>query len=78
MIRTQISLTEDQMRRAKRCAARRGISLAALIREALDRALDTDADQRRRHIASEAVGGYRSGWSGVSVEHDEVLAEPDW
>ena len=37
MIRTQISLTEDQMRRLRHEARRRHVSLAAVIRDAVER-----------------------------------------
>ena len=75
MIRTQISLESEQMARARREADRRGMSLAALIRKALDEFLDDEGRRARRRRAIAAVGGFRSGTAGTSVEHDEALAE---
>ena len=54
----------------------RGTSMAALIREAVDRVYgpDTGEDLRwRRALAS--VGGFRSDRSDISERHDEVLAD---
>jgi hypothetical protein len=76
MIRTQISLPDDQMRRAKLAAGRRGISLAALVRRALDRELALDPESRRDAAAAELRGRYRSGRSDVAEHHDEHLNQP--
>jgi hypothetical protein len=76
VLRTQISLTEAQLRAAQEEARRRGISLAALIREAVDRLLAADGDRRIRERARRGVGGFRSGHRSTSERHDEVLAEP--
>jgi hypothetical protein len=76
MIRTQIQLTDEQTRRLKSLAAERGVSVAELIREAVDRHLFmriTPAGRRERAIAS--VGGFHSGLTDVSERHDEDLAE---
>ena len=75
MIRTQIQLTEEQARELKRRAAARGVSMATLIREAVDRALGSDDDARRRERAVAAIGGFRSGRTDVSAEHDRYLAD---
>ncbi|MGH3318627.1 MAG: ribbon-helix-helix protein, CopG family [Streptosporangiaceae bacterium] len=75
MIRTQISLTEGQMTRAQQEARRRGTSVAALLRDALDRLLDETGEAAVRDRAKLAVGGFRSGASDISSRHDEVLAE---
>ena len=67
------------MVRARAEAARRGTSIAALLREGLDRLLDDTGQQERRARAKAAVGGFRSGRTNTSVEHDEALAEePRW
>jgi hypothetical protein len=77
MIRTQIQLTEEQAARLKAVAARRGISMAEVIRQAVDSAVskadDRDPDalyERARRIA----GKFRSGTSDVSSRHDDYLA----
>ena len=77
MIRTQIQLTENQAARLKAVAARRGISMAEVIRQAVDAAV-TSADDRdpdaRYEQARRIAGRYRSGSSDVSSRHDDYLA----
>lgn len=46
MIRTQISLTEEQMSRLRRAASARGVSIAAVIREAVDSSVPDEAADR--------------------------------
>lgn len=75
MIRTQIQLTEGQFRRLKRLSAERGISLAGLIREALDRHMDGQDPTALRARAANSIGGFRSGMVDVSNEHDRYFAE---
>jgi len=80
MIRTQISLTEDQMRRLRREARRRRVSLAAVIRDAVDRVVP-DEDVRRRDRVDTllaAAGSVASGTGSVAREHDGVLAGDGW
>jgi predicted DNA-binding protein len=75
MVRTQVQLTEEQARRLRRVAADRGVSMAAVIREAIDRGLEIDADASRRARAISAIGGFRSGQSDIAEDHDRYLAE---
>jgi hypothetical protein len=80
MIRTQVSLTEDQMRRLRREARRRHVSLAAIIRDAVDRVVpDADAE---RHLRIEtllsAAGSAASGTGTVARDHDAELAGDRW
>lgn len=75
MIRTQIQVTEKQMARLQATAARRGISIAALIREAVDRHLADGDAHTDRERALRSIGGFRSGHRDVSREHDRYLAE---
>lgn len=75
MIRTQISLPADLMARAKRAADDRGLSLAALVRDALRRYLADDDRQRRLDRAKRAVGGFHSGHGDLARGHDEALAD---
>jgi hypothetical protein len=74
MERTQISLTADQARRLRRVARRRGTSMAALIRQAVDRIYGDEDDLGAmwdRALAS--LGGLRSDRSDVSEHHDAYL-----
>lgn len=82
MIRTQISITDEQARRLRRAAAGRAVSVARLIREAID-AYVTDADagrEARVERALAAAGGFDSGLADVSERHDDYLAQdpPGW
>ena len=80
MIRTQISLTEDQMQRLRREARRRHVSLAAVIRDAVDHVVpDEDAGRRGRiDTLLAAAGSAASGSGGVARDHDAVLAGDRW
>lgn len=76
MERTQISLTAKEARELRRLARARGTSMAALIREAVDRTygIDSSADARWQR-ALEAVGGFKSARSDVSERHDDLLVD---
>ena len=79
MIRTQIQLTEEQAEKAKRLAAERGVSMAEVIRELIDRAPERDdrADRFARALAAVKQGGFRDreGKTDVGLRHDEYLAD---
>lgn len=75
MIRTQVQLSEAQARALKETAAARGVSIAEVIRQALDHHLGGQADASRRQRAIRAVGGYRSRRHDVSERHDDHLAD---
>ncbi|MFW6180581.1 MAG: ribbon-helix-helix domain-containing protein [Spirochaetota bacterium] len=78
MVRTQIQLTEEQARQLKLLSAQRGVPLAELVRQGIDRLLKESsiADPReRKRKAREAVGRFRSGKSDVSLHHDRYLDE---
>jgi predicted DNA-binding protein len=77
MIRTQISLTEEQMHRLRSEAKRRGISLAALVREAVDAQVGDDEWDARKRRAMEIVGAFHSGRSDISERHD-IYLDPDY
>ena len=78
MIRTQIQLTEKQAKELKELAARQGVSMAEMVRQAVDGLLEglgTVSVEERRRRAMALVGQFRSGRSDVSEKHDEYLAE---
>jgi hypothetical protein len=78
MIRTQIQMTEEQSQRLKKIAARRGVSMAELVRQGVDviLAAETAADRSElKERALQAAGKFRSGRSDVSTRHDRHLAE---
>ncbi len=76
MIRTQIQLTEEQAERLKRKAAAEGVSMATLIREAVDESLLAEDVTRIRRRALSVAGTYRDreGATDVSERHDDYLA----
>jgi hypothetical protein len=75
MVRTQIQLTEEQAREVKQLAAERGVSVANVIRDAVDRELEEKGRAARWERARRAIGKYRSGLGDVAEEHDKYLAE---
>lgn len=80
MIRTQVSLTDEQMRRLRAEAHRRHVSLAAVVRDAVDRVVPDEDDRRARRIETllAAAGSAASGTGTVAREHDAVLADERW
>jgi 16S rRNA U516 pseudouridylate synthase RsuA-like enzyme len=78
MVRTQIQLTEDQARALKRMAASRHLSVAELIRRAVDNMIKTstsaDPEERLRR-ALEIAGKFSSGERDISRKHDVYLSE---
>jgi predicted DNA-binding ribbon-helix-helix protein len=80
MIRTQVQLTERQMNALKILAHKRKVSVAELIRQAVDQAISAPqevslVELRQRAIA--LAGKYRSDQAGenVSENHDDYLAD---
>ena len=79
MIRTQISLTVNQMNRLRRLASRRGTSMAAVIREAVDATVPDEDDDRHRRFqrALEFAGAGASGLADLAERHDDYLMTDD-
>ena len=80
MLRTQISLTEDQMRRLRAEAHRRGVPIAVVVREAVDRLVPDESAQRKARFqrALGAAGRFHSGTGDLSSRHDEIGSEGGW
>jgi hypothetical protein len=81
--RTQISLDPTQAARLRRLARERGTSMAALIRDAVDRAYPADDERSfdaRWDRALAGVGGFHGDGSRVGEDHDRHLEEAylDW
>jgi len=76
-VRTQIQLTEAQAAGLHKLAAERGVSMAALIREGVDRTLETDERAQLWERAFAVVGKHRDpdGATDVSERHDDYLAD---
>jgi len=81
MVRTQIQLPEEQYRRLKRWARRRGVSLSEAVRRCVaDRLVAEEAAPSREELVRSALavcGKYADpdGPSRVAQEHDRHLAE---
>ena len=80
MVRTQISLTEEQMGRLPAEARRRRVPMAAIVREAVDRVVPADPGDRRALFqrAVSAIGRFDSGSGDVSARHDEIAGDSRW
>lgn len=78
MVRTQIQLTEQQAKAIKKIARARHLSVAELIRQAVDNLIKAstviDVEERRKR-ALDAAGRFRSGLRDLSTEHDKYLEE---
>jgi predicted transcriptional regulator len=77
MVRTQIQLSEDEAEAVKRLARERSVSMAAVIREAVDQYVSRESGaslDERWQRSQAAVGGFRSGLSDLSQTHDDEFA----
>jgi Arc/MetJ-type ribon-helix-helix transcriptional regulator len=78
MIRTQIQLTEEQATKLRRIATDRGVSMAEVIREAVER---IPASNDRGERLARALDAGRRGFrdrdeaTDVSARHDDYLAD---
>lgn len=79
MLRTQIQLTEEQVRRLRTLAREQGVSLAEVIRRCVDRVLAEEQPERGDlyHRAARLVGRFqdKAGAKDMADEHDLYLAE---
>ena len=78
MVRTQIQLTEKQAAALKRMADQQQVSVAELIRQAVERLISSPghrdaADKQRRALAF--IGAFADTADDVSENHDRYLAE---
>ncbi len=77
MLRTQIQLSEEEAAAVKRLARERSVSMASVIRAAVDQYVERESveslDERwRRSLA--ALGGFHSGVKNLSAVHDDEFA----
>ncbi len=75
MERTQIQFDAEQAAALKRQAAERGVSVASVVREAVDRYLASDVVEERIARVRQAAGAFSSGLSDVSEKHDQYLTD---
>ena len=78
MVRTQIQLTDEQARAIKRIASSKGVSVAEVIRRAVEGIIKSspkaDMEERQKR-ALDIVGRFRSGKRDVSKRHDVYLTD---
>jgi hypothetical protein len=75
VIRTQISLTDEQMSALRREARERRVSIAAVVRDAVDAEIARSAREVAWDRALSAVGAFNSGVGDIAERHDDYLAE---
>ena len=75
MVRTIVQLTEEQASLLARAARRRGVSKAAVVREALDAVLAREGGDAELERALRAAGAGASGVDDLAERHDDYLAE---
>ncbi|WP_460171146.1 ribbon-helix-helix domain-containing protein [Thermus sp. FJN-A] len=75
MVRTQVQLTEAQWARLKAKAHAEGVSLAELVRRAVEQFLEREGYEEQAQRALLAVGRFASGQGDVSEAHDRYLEE---
>jgi Arc/MetJ-type ribon-helix-helix transcriptional regulator len=75
MVRMQVQLTERQVAALRDQSRRSGVSVAALVREAVDASFERRSDADRWERALGAVGVFESGARDVSENHDREVAD---
>jgi hypothetical protein len=75
VVRTIVQLTEAQAARLERAARRRGVSKAAVVREALDVVLARESGDPVVERAMRAAGLGASGVRDLGERHDDYLGE---
>jgi len=77
MVRTQIQLTEAQVKALKKIALTNHLSVAELIRRAVDTMIKSTTFDQNESLrrALEIVGKFRSGKRDISRKHDAYLAD---
>lgn len=77
MLRTQIQLTDEQVEALRRRSRRENVSVAELVRRAIDAFTRTEPPSHweLRDRACRAAGRFASGERDTSDRHDEVFVE---
>jgi Arc/MetJ-type ribon-helix-helix transcriptional regulator len=78
MVRTIVQLPEEQAAALERVARRRGVSRAAVVRDALAEALASElaAEDEALKRALAVAGSLRSGIPDLAERHDDYTFEP--
>lgn len=75
MVRTRVALPPDLYERLRELASARGLTMADLIREAVEGLLGDSERQASWDAATAALGAFSSDSHDVSVDHDAYLDE---
>ncbi len=79
MIRTQVQLTDQQVRQLRKVAARDGVSMAEVIRRCIDRGIADRLNESddAYEAAARCVGSFkdRDEARDVATEHDRYLED---
>jgi hypothetical protein len=75
MIRTQVQLTEEQVKALKKLSAKEGVSLAELIRRAVDDLVRRNEAAALKEKMLGVAGRFRSGLGDLAEQHDRYFAE---
>jgi Ribbon-helix-helix domain len=78
MTRTQVQLTDNQLKALRQASITTGKSVAELIRQGVDQYLAGRSELAREERIERAIrvaGRFSSGLSDVSAKHDNHLAE---
>jgi len=77
MVRTQIQLTEEEVEKLRELSAVRRVSVAALIRQAVDQFIVSGNPDRSTlyRQAGSVIGKYKADRSDISMNHDGYLEE---
>lgn len=77
MVRAQIQLTDKQAEALRRRSKRENVSIAELVRQAIDSFTRTEPPSNRElyERAISAAGRFSSGVRDTSTSHNDVLAE---
>jgi hypothetical protein len=77
MVRTQIQLEEEQYKKIKELANQQQVSIASVIRRAVDQLLETRRPARASLYkeALKSAGKYSAGRPDIATEHDTYLDE---
>lgn len=75
--RTQIQLTDEQIRKLRRAARAQGLSVAEVVRRLIDQGIDAaiPGTPERYERAARWLGAFqdRAGTADISTRHDEFL-----
>ncbi|MGI9037673.1 MAG: ribbon-helix-helix protein, CopG family [Gemmatimonadota bacterium] len=76
MVRTQVQFTKEQIEALRARASREDVSMAEIVRRAVEAWIATEASwAETRQRALDVAGRFRSGRSDVARRHDDHLSE---